>query len=88
MNVFDRLNKLVEEKEKQELSENDRELLDIAKRALENKQCFFYANQSYVMGMLSFLGVKKEELNLYYYELISPETHQEVFPKERIGISL
>ena len=88
MTVYERLNNLVEEKEKQNLTDEDKELLDTAKYMIEDKKTFFLVDMDTVLGMLYFLGVPKDKLELYYMELISPENYKDSFPQERIGISI
>lgn len=88
MSVFEKLNKLVEEKEKENLSDEDKELLDTVKAMLDDKKIFFLIDMDSVLGMLYFLGVKEEELESYYLEIMSFENYKDSFPQERIGISI
>lgn len=88
MNVYDKLNKLLEKKEQEKISEDEKKSLEVIKSMLSNRQLFFICDIDTVLGILDYLGVKEDELNSYYFELISPENYQQSFPKERIGVQL
>ena len=88
MNVYDKLNKLLEKKEQEKISEDEKKSLEVIKSMLSNRQLFFICDIDTVLGILDYLGVKEDELNSYYFELISPENYQQSFPKERIGVKL
>ena len=71
INKIDDVRKLFESK-KNSFLESDKERVELLEDLLKNDNLFFDIDASTAIGILSFLGIKDEELEECYFNLIKP----------------
>ncbi len=87
-NSIDKLKRLLEEKQKGNLTDEDKKKIDIIRCLIANPSSFFELNMGAAMGILDFLGVKEEERREVYLDLISPKSHKKNIPEVREIVNL
>lgn len=84
MQELEYLKKLVTIKEKEITSAEEKKKIELIKRILKNKNCFFQIKMESAIGILYFLGVPEEELLDFYTKLISPENYPSIIEVRKI----
>lgn len=81
---MDKLRKLLLEKEKSVVSEEEKNKVNLLKKLFLDDNIFFKLDISTAYGILRFLGISDEEIDAIYYNLISYENYEKIMPKYRV----
>lgn len=88
MNAREKVNNLLKNKKEKAKTEEQKEEVELIEHLLEYEDCFFRLDMETTVGILEYLGVKKNEINKVYKELTSPSEYMRIFPKQRYSINI
>lgn len=75
---MDEIKDLIEQKKKNELSQDDKEKLELIEKLITNDMIFFQLDMQTSYGILKFLGIEDENLSEFYSKLISIDNYSKI----------
>ena len=83
MKSYEKLLELLEEKKKQQLTEEDQKKVEFLDKLFKDEGCFFKLDFDVSLNILEYLGIDEETARTMYFDLISPEMFKKTTPKVR-----
>lgn len=83
MDAYDRLQELLNIKKLSINDEDELKKCNFIQSLLNKRERFFYLKNRTLNGILTYLGIEKEEKIKLYNELLSPENYKKYVPRVR-----